>query len=129
MSPPPKESPRRNNEEEHEQAVVADWLDQRGILYTAVPNGGKRNVVTAARLKRQGVKRGVPDLLIFDSPPSEPKMVGVAIEMKRRAGGRVTPEQREWLRALDYRDWVSLICRGADQAIEKLTELGYGRNR
>jgi hypothetical protein len=114
-----------NNEEDHEQSVVVDWLDRHGVLFTAVPLGGKRNVITAARLKRLGAKKGVPDILIFDPPPGD-AAIGVAIEMKRRSGGTVRPEQREWLEKLDARGWVSLICRGADQAIEELTKLGYG---
>ena len=37
------------------------WPDLRWLF--AVPNGGRRDVAEAAHLKRQGVKRGVVDLL------------------------------------------------------------------
>lgn len=33
-----------------------------GVIYFAVPNGGYRNLVEAARFKKQGVRAGVPDL-------------------------------------------------------------------
>lgn len=113
------------NEEDHEQSVVVDWLEQRGVLFTHVPNGGNRNVITGARLKRLGLKRGVPDILIFDPPPND-AAIGVAIEMKRRKGGATSKEQREWLEKLDARGWAAFVCLGADQAIEQLTKLGYG---
>ena len=30
----------------------------------AIPNGGNRSAVTGARLKAEGVKRGIPDLFL-----------------------------------------------------------------
>ena len=54
--------------EEQEQIKLAEYLDWKGYCWCHVPNGGNRNVVTGAKLKKQGVKPGVPDVLIFDSP-------------------------------------------------------------
>ena len=90
------------------------------------PNGGHRNVVVAKKLKAQGVKRGVPDVMIVDRPPANPKNVGVAIELKRRKGGSLTKEQKRWLRILSEKGWAVAVCRGADEAIKFLEELGYG---
>lgn len=45
----------------------ADDIEENAKLYDylfAIPNGGKRNVREAARLKRQGVKAGVSDLML-----------------------------------------------------------------
>jgi hypothetical protein len=100
-------------------------MDLRRILYFAVPNGGWRNKITAARLKRTGTKAGVPDLLIIDYPPKHPCFVGTAIEMKRAKGGKVSDAQERWMRAMEERGWLTMVCRGADEAIRKLTEAGY----
>ena len=56
------------NSEEHEiQKAICEYLDMRNICYWAVPNGGKRSKTEAGRLKKEGVKSGVPDLcLIYD---------------------------------------------------------------
>lgn len=35
------------------------------LLYFAVPNGGWRNRTVAAKLKAQGVRAGVPDMLVL----------------------------------------------------------------
>lgn len=59
----------------------------------AIPNGGQRNRVVAAKLKAEGVKAGVPDL--FLAHPSG-RFAGLFLEMKV-AGGDVKPKQREWL--------------------------------
>ena len=115
--------------EDQEQATVVEWLQLHGIKFFHVPNGGARNVVTGARLKTLGTKRGVPDLIIVDPPPNCPDSVATAIEMKRQKGGYVTKEQREWLDILRDRGWTVAVCRGAGEAIGTLKALGYGKRR
>ena len=68
----------------------------------------------------------MPDILIFDRPPLYPENVGVAIELKRQKGGRVTPEQIAWLEDLKARGWAVAVCQGAMEAIRVLQELGFG---
>jgi hypothetical protein len=54
------------NEHEHEiQKAIAQYLDVRGLCWWAVPNGGNRNVITARKLKSEGVKAGVPDITLI----------------------------------------------------------------
>lgn len=115
--------------EEQEQRTLAAWLDLQGLLWMHVPNGGARNHVTGAILKALGVKPGVPDIFVFGSPPAASDHVGVAIELKRRVGGRLSPAQRRWLRDLEERGWYAAVCAGADEAIMLLERLGYGRRR
>ncbi len=58
-----------------------------------VPNGGKRDRATAVALKRQGVKAGVPDIVL---PAARAGYHGLYIELK--AGKNTTTEnQRRWL--------------------------------
>jgi len=47
------------------QKELALILDDANLLWTATANGGKRDKRTAASLKAQGLKPGVPDILIF----------------------------------------------------------------
>lgn len=112
--------------EDQEQAALVDWLKLHNILFAHVPNGGARDKVTGAILKRLGVSKGCPDILIFDRPPKAPECAGVAIELKRQKGGRVTPEQTAWLEHLKARGWAVAVCRGAMEAIRFLQELGFG---
>lgn len=112
--------------EEQEQLALVQWLELHEIRYTHVPNEGKHKVQYRAKQKRLGVKPGVPDILIFDRPPLYPENVGVAIELKRQKGGRVTPEQIAWLEDLKARGWAVAVCRGAMEAIRFLQELGFG---
>ncbi len=73
----------RHIEDDH-QAAFFSWLhSQYPEIYKvtfAIPNGGKRNPVEAARLKKQGVKAGVSD--IFVAYPENPYH-GLWIELKR----------------------------------------------
>ena len=103
-----------------EQALVVEWLRRRqGVLFAAVPNGGKRNAREAASLRRQGVRPGVPDLLIFEARSGAH---GLAIEMKREKGGTVSRPQRRWHDDLRERGWRVEVCRGHREAIAILTE-------
>ncbi len=124
---------------EHAECIaLAKWLDRHGICYTHVPLGGT-DAAAGSRARAIGAKRGVPDYLIFDRPPlrdamssSRPRTAhiyvthGVALEMKRRTGGRVSSAQEEWLRRLSHRGWVPIVAKGAGHAVEQLVALGYG---
>lgn len=50
------------------QIACVNWFrmqyPQFRTLLFAIPNGGMRNVVTAARMKKEGVLAGVPDLFL-----------------------------------------------------------------
>jgi len=46
------------------QVAIAQYLDMRRICWWAIPNGGNRNIITATKLKAEGVKSGVPDIAI-----------------------------------------------------------------
>lgn len=113
--------------EASEQIALVRKLRAAGILFCAVPNGGKRSRVEATRLRMGGVEPGVPDLLIFDRPPLKPQAVGVALEMKRSGAAKssVRKQQRQWLAALEARGWVALVGYGCQHALIELRSLGY----
>ena len=71
--------------EEQEQVALFKWAKLQENVYPAlrllyhIPNGGKRDKVTAARLKAAGVKAGVPDICL---PVPAGGCNGLYIEMK-----------------------------------------------
>ena len=111
--------------EDAEQLALARYLDFIGVKWAHVPNGGNRNVITAKKLKGHGVKKGVPDVLIFQSPPLVPYAKGIAIELKRVKGGTVSAEQKEWLEHLENQGWCCCVAKGAGEAVKFLKELGF----
>ena len=111
--------------EDAEQEALFDWAEWRIGKYPDlemmyhIPNGGKRDKVTAARLKAQGVKRGVPDICLAAPRGS---WHGLYIEMKRTKGGRLEPEQSEWMEKLMRRGYAVACCQGWEKAAQVIIE-------
>lgn len=127
----PKRNPLKQSEDEA-QKIVCQWLDLKGLLYCHPFNGGKRSRVEAARYTALGVKPGVPDLLIFHTPPYMTWIPngricrGVALELKASEGGRVSPAQHVWHRELTEIGWLVACHHGSNSAIDWLENL-YGK--
>jgi hypothetical protein len=98
------------------QGQVVEYLDLKGLHFTHPPNGGLRDKRTAAKLRWQGTRPGVPDLLVFEPWALDGKSgIGIAIEMKSHVG-RPTPEQRAWIAHLESVGWLCGVCRTFDAA-------------
>ncbi len=120
-----------------EQKELAKYLDALGLNWFHAPNERNCSGRRGAEFQRQGVKPGVPDVLIVDRPPKEMKYVGTAIELKcRRAMGKrgkllkgepPSENQVHWINVLQKRGWFVAVCHGADEAIEVVQRLGYER--
>lgn len=108
--------------EHDEQAALIQWLALYEERYPAlqrlyaIPNGGKRDKATAARLKAEGVKPGVPDLCL---PVARRGYHGLYIEMKI-SGGRVSKEQRQWLAAAEADGYMTAVCYSWPEAARLL---------
>lgn len=76
----------------------------------AIPNGGHRNKITGAILKREGLIAGTPDLLL--AIPKSP-FGGMWIEMKSQ-NGRLSSSQKEMLEEFGN-DYRIAICRSFDE--------------
>lgn len=124
-------TPRRNNPEEQEQIAVFQWAalnearEPRLKFLFAVPNGGLRNIIVAAKLKRQGVKRGVPDICMpcpgYQSVRPWDFYYGLWIEMK--AGkNKPSPQQMEWIDFLREQGYRVAICWSAEEAIREIRD-------
>lgn len=108
--------------EHAEQVALVQWAAwKQGAcpalrLLHAIPNGGKRDPVTAARMKAEGVRAGVPDLCL-----SCPRGGFHALYIEMKVGrNRPSPEQQEWaalLRAEGYRVETCYGWQAAAQVI------------
>jgi hypothetical protein len=107
------------NTEHQEQRELFKWAElSRGkhpelANMFAVPNGGWRHPVTAAKLQAEGVKPGVPDIVLAHPSRGYP---GLFIEMKRRVGGRVSDSQKEWHVRLSRAGYSVVTCKGWEEA-------------
>lgn len=107
-----------------EQEHVVSWCLHREWKYPDLkwihhcPNGGSRQVKEAARLKAQGVKRGVPDLNL---PIPKGVYAGLYIEMKYNTGS-IEPEQKEWIKAMKAAGHFACVCYGFDYAVKVIEE-------
>ena len=101
-------------QEANEQCKVISYCMLRKFPVYHIPNGGSRNKMEAANLKRQGVKAGVPDLHF---PVALRGYHGMYIEMK--AGkNKTTSNQDEWIELLTGNGYFVRVCYGFDEARE-----------
>lgn len=114
----------RKRSEATEQERLISWAQwqynkypELKLLYH-VPNGGSRNTLEAANLKRQGVKAGVPDLCL---PVARQNFHGLYIEMKW-GKNKVTENQSQWLDDLREQGYNAIVCYGADEAIRAIED-------
>ena len=119
---------------EHQvQRSVIFWWRHAHALYGlpvfalfAIPNGGLRDVITASKLKAEGLRPGIPDLML--AAPALPDYCGLYIEMKR-AKGSTSEEQQDvikYLRSVGYR---CEVCWSAEEAIHVITDYLKGRRK
>ena len=99
--------------EHDEQVAVVEYCDLKGITVFHIANEGRRSPATAARLKAEGMRPGVPDLCV---PVARGRYHSLYIEMKAD-GGKLTDEQSAWLVRLRAEGMCAYCCYGADSAI------------
>lgn len=109
---------KHNQYEAAEQIKLFRWADwysasnpQLSLLYH-IPNGGSRNKLEGANLKRQGVKAGVPDVCL---PVPSGKYHGLYIEMKY-GKNKPTEQQKQWLKELSVQGYATAVCYSWEDA-------------
>ena len=107
------------HEEHQEQVALMRWWSLAHSRYHvpekllfAVPNGGRRDAVTGARLKAEGVRAGVPDL--FLAVPVGP-YGGLWLELKA-AKGRPSEAQKVMMHLLEASGYAVCVAQGWDAA-------------
>jgi hypothetical protein len=113
----------RVDREGQEQAALLQELKLRmpGVeaLIYHVPNGGQRHKLVAIKLKGQGVKAGVPDLVL---PMARGGYFGLYLEFKATPpnDAAVSASQSTWIRRLSEQGYLAIICRGHFDAMEQI---------
>ncbi|MDD1966967.1 VRR-NUC domain-containing protein [Pseudomonas putida] len=98
---------------------IALALPEVAELIYHVPNGGHRHKATAGRLKEQGVKAGIPDLVL---PMARGGYFGLYIEFKATPpnDAAVSTSQHDCIRRLNEQGYLAIVCRGHFDAMEHL---------
>lgn len=105
-------------------AKLASGADPRLKLLFAVPNGGKRDYVTAARMQAEGVKAGVPDVFL---PVPAHGYHGLWLELK--AGkNTVSDRQQEWLDDLEKQGYAVHVVHDDWQEAQGIIEAYLSRS-
>lgn len=112
---------KKNNEEEREQIkffeqVQVYFPNLPDKLLFAVPNGGSRHIAEAANLRRQGVRRGVADVILLIPKKG---YASLCLEFKAKKGTQ-SDEQKEFQRQAENCKSKYVIVRSAKQAIDEL---------
>lgn len=105
--------------EKEEQQAFCKWLKSQNIGHWANGLGVKLDfdIKYLQSLRSQGHYKGIADMTVL-----LPKGKAIFIELKRRKGGVVTPEQKKWIEYLQELGYPARVCRGADEAIEFVKE-------
>jgi hypothetical protein len=103
------------------QCALADtlrrWANSQWF-WSHLPSGEKRDLITAARLKRMGLRRGLPDFIFLCTDGHT-----AWLELKRR-DGRLSAEQAAFLDFCAHRGDTVMMARSYDDAVGLLQDLG-----
>ena len=104
---------------EHQiQSAFFQWWDlhHRSPLCWAIPNGGKRHIGVARKLKTEGVRSGVPDVFI-----AIPAGIwhGLFLEFKTRTG-QISASQKIYHQALTEQNYRVLVVRSFEEAVDSV---------
>lgn len=107
---------KRPSDAEHRlQCACVRWFSMQypglnGRLF-AVPNGGRRDATTAAKLKAEGVFPGVADLILLKR---NSKYGALLVEMKTDKG-RQSESQKRWQQIVCENDeYAYVVCHSFD---------------
>lgn len=102
------------SEHVEQREFVSWWRKTQPDDLFAIPNGGHRGKVTAQKMKLEGLKSGVWDLMAPDR--------FLWIEFKRAwgAGSRLSKEQREFGAAREAAGYRLIVAYGCDDAIAQI---------
>jgi hypothetical protein len=97
--------------------VLTSYKDAGLLEFYAVPNGGKRHIGTAVKLKKTGLRKGVPDLVVLFRGGRS-----AYIEVKSPKG-RIDPEQRKWAEWLKDAGYYHAYVRSVQDVQSILDEV------
>ena len=114
---------KRPDDEEHRiQSSCVQWFrlqyPTHATALFAVPNGGRRDRVSGAKLKAEGVLPGVSDLILL---LPRGRHHGLLIEMKTERG-KQSQAHRDWQRDMVHRGYKYMVIRSIDEFIDRVTD-------
>ena len=98
--------------------VNAVRLNYPKSLIYSVPNGGKRNLIEAKRLKRTGTLAGASDLIFL----FENKVIFVEVKTEKGIQSIAQKDFKKKVEALGHQYW---IVRSANEMLEKIKDYKY----
>lgn len=115
---------KRPSDEEHRiQCSCVRWFNLKhrklkGRLF-AVPNGGKRDALTGAKLKAEGVVAGVADLILL--VPN--RFYGALLVEMKTLTGRQSKSQKDWEQIIiSEGDYKYVVCHSLDDFIREVDD-------
>ena len=111
--------------EAQEQMAVFEWAEWNMTKYPElalmfhIPNESNVPVQYRVKLKKMGLKSGVPDICL---PVARSGYHALYIEMKRTKGSTTSDAQKWTIAKLNKAGNMAIICYGAEQAIENIIE-------
>ena len=119
------------------QSQCVAWFKAQfpNIIIFAIPNAAKRSFRLAAKMKREGMVSGIPDLMIAKQKyktVSEGKIgeikvfrgityAGLFIEMKRTPKDKTTDNQNHYLQKLQEAGYKTAVCHSFEE-FQKVTK-------
>lgn len=105
--------------------AIAHALRAHRVDFFHPPNESRSHVSHRVRLRKMGLSKGVPDIIIVTPPPCG-GYVAAALEIKS-GSGRATPEQKAWIETMRNFGWAVAVGRGLEICLHTLKEWGYLR--
>lgn len=113
-----------------EQQRLFQWAEGMSLKYPEldsmykISNEGKRSRKNGARMKAEGLRKGVPDVCL---PVARCGCHALYIEMKRMKDGRPSEDQLDWINKLTRNGNMALVCHGWEQAADVIENYLEGR--
>lgn len=84
----------------------------------SVPNGGRRDQVTGAKLKAEGVLAGVSDLIFLKSN----RFYGALLIEMKTPKGRQQETQKDWERKITADGYKYVVCRSVNEFMQEIDD-------
>lgn len=116
--------------EDDECIAFSRWLNENAIPHAHIANESRSSsqnaMIRGAKLKRMGQSRGVWDYEVYVPIKGIDGTVDcyelLKIEMKRRKGGTLSVEQKQWGKIYELAGINCKVCKGADEAIKYVSK-------
>jgi len=105
------------------QIALAKYLDSLGVLWfhpanerqlsIRVNKNGTTYSPLGVKLKKKGVKSGVPDIILL-----EPRGIYHALFLELKVGkNKTTPNQKKWIAELNKRNYLTIVSYSLDESL------------